>query len=107
MIGTLSSPPLAIASPAEKNDPKKVRAAAGDFEALLIGSLMKSMRETSSSGWLGTGEDKASESVMETAEQQLAQLLAAQGGLGLARLVSEGLSKPAAESGKTNPASGR
>ncbi|MBI4876737.1 MAG: hypothetical protein HY822_19040 [Acidobacteria bacterium] len=73
-------------------NPEKIRAAAGEFEALLIGSLLKSMREAGSSGWLGGGQDQASDSLLEIAEQQMARLMAAQGGLGLARLVASGLS---------------
>lgn len=86
------SPLLATGAPsAGRDDPRKIQEAAGDFEALLIASLLKSMREAGSSGWLGGGEDKASEPLIEIAEQQLARLMAAQGGLGLARLVSQGL----------------
>jgi Rod binding domain-containing protein len=105
------------ATPADRNDPKKVAAAAGEFEALLIGSLLKSMREAGSSGWLGTGDDKASESLMEIAEQQLSQVLASQGGLGLSRLISQGLvaastasqdaAQPAPAAAKTNSSGGR
>ncbi len=101
--------PLLAAGPAPRgqNDPKKIQAAAGDFEALLIASLLKSMREGGSSGWLGTGEDKASESLIEIAEQQLAKLVAAQGGLGLARMVSHGLSQPGLQTGDTKSPDGR
>lgn len=81
-------------------DPRKVRAAAGEFEALLIGSLLRSMREAGSGGWMGSGQEQASDSLMEIAEQQMARLMAAQGGLGLARLVTQGLTQdPAARRG--------
>lgn len=66
--------------------------AAGQFEALLMAQILKSARQ-SGSGWLGGG-DAASESATEYAEQQLASLLARGGGLGLARLIAEGLGKP-------------
>jgi flagellar protein FlgJ len=93
--------------PAERNDPQRIQATAGEFEALLIGSLLKSMREAGSSGWLGTGDDKASESLMEIAEQQLARVMATQGGLGLARMVVQGLAQPKAEATEQNAPAGR
>jgi Rod binding domain-containing protein len=67
--------------------------AAGQFEALLIGQILKSMREEGS-GWLGTGDDKAASSAMGFAEEQLAAALSAAGGLGLARIVKQGLQAP-------------
>ncbi|MBI4873282.1 MAG: rod-binding protein [Acidobacteria bacterium] len=78
-------------SPAVREDPAKVKDAACQFEALLIGQMLKAAREAGSSGWLGTGEDHSGESALEMAEQQFAQVMAAQGGLGLARMVIAGL----------------
>ncbi len=52
------------------------------------------MRESGEGGWLGTGEDQAGATMMEVAEEHLAQVLASQGGLGLANLVVEGLDRP-------------
>ncbi len=108
------SPFLTAPTPtAAKGDPEKIASTAGEFEALLIGSLLKSMREAGGAGWLGTGDDKSSESLMELAEQQLAQMMAAQGGLGLARVVAQGLTQEsggqaAAEpSTNTNPSGSR
>ncbi len=74
------------------NNPKSVEAAARQFEALMIGQMLKGAREAGSSeGWLGTGEDSSGTSVMEFAEQQFAQLMAAGGGMGLAKMVVEHL----------------
>jgi flagellar protein FlgJ len=73
--------------------PKNVHEAAQQFEALLIGQLFKNMREAGESGWLGTGEDHAGSTMMEVAEQHLAQTLATNGGLGLANLVEQGLNR--------------
>lgn len=83
-----STPP----TPGEKDSPSKVRDTASQFEGLLISQMLKSARE-SSSGGLG-GEDKSNDSIMEIAEQQLSAILASNGGLGLSRLVMQGLSKP-------------
>jgi flagellar protein FlgJ len=72
------------------DDPAKVRDAAQQFEALLIGQILKSVRE-SGAGWLGSGSDSSSDCATEFAEQHLATTLAQQGGLGLADLISKGL----------------
>jgi len=75
-----------------KDDPERVKDAARQFEALLIGQMLKSMRDAEG-GWLGTGEDKASASGMDYAQEMFAQALSANGGLGLARKVSGGLQR--------------
>lgn len=77
-----------------KDDPVKVRESAKQFEALLIGQMLKSMRD-SEGGWLGTDSDDASSSAMEYAQENFAQSLANNGGLGLAKLIVSGLQKPA------------
>ena len=92
-VSGVSRMPLAPAKPNHRDDPKRVADAAGQFEALLIGQLLKSMRESGEGGWLGTGEDQAGAQAMELAEEQMAQSLAQQGGFGLARLVVAGLKK--------------
>ena len=88
---TILAPGVAAdaASRAVKNDPAKVKDAATQLEALLIGQMLTQVREGSS---LEQG-DQASMSVREMAEQQLAQVMAANGGLGLANLVVQGLSR--------------
>jgi flagellar protein FlgJ len=75
-----------------KDDPKKVGDAAKQFEALLIGQMMKSMGEAEG-GWLGTGDDQSGSSAMEYAQETFAQSLSAKGGLGLASMVVKGLEK--------------
>jgi flagellar protein FlgJ len=73
-----------------KDDPKKVQDAAKQFEALLIGQMMKSMGEAEG-GWLGSGGDQSGSSAMEYAQETFAQSLASKGGLGLASMVVKGL----------------
>jgi len=72
------------------DDPAKVRGAAQQFEALLIGQMMRSVRE-SGSGWLGSGGDSSGDCATEYAEQQFATVMSQQGGLGLTNLISRGL----------------
>ncbi len=69
---------------------QKVTGAAKDFEALLIGQLLRSAREEDS-GWLGTGDDDASATAFGLGEEQLAKAMAAGGGLGLQKLIASGL----------------
>ena len=86
--------PVDAGAAAPKDDPVKVRESAKQFEALLIGQMLKSMRD-SEGGWLGTEGDDASSSAMEYAQENFAQSLANSGGLGLAKLVAGGLQKRA------------
>lgn len=74
-------------------DPERVKDAARQFEGLMLAQLLRSMR-SSEKGWLGTGEDETSDSMMELAEEQLARTMAEQGGIGLASMVVEGFEKP-------------
>jgi peptidoglycan hydrolase FlgJ len=84
--------------------PTQIRDSARQFEALLIGQIMRSVREANG-GWLGCGEDQAGSSMADYAEQQLAEVLSASGGLGLAALLEQGLrshSQPQTLSGSTS-----
>lgn len=74
-----------------RDDPKKIASAASDFEALLLTQMMKSAREAASVTSLD-GEDGGScDAVMDYAEQQFGAILARAGGLGIAKLVTLGL----------------
>jgi Rod binding domain-containing protein len=72
-------------------DPAKIRDAAQQFEALLLGQILRSTR--TGGGWLSVGEDPAGDCATEFAEQQLATMMAEHGGLGLAALISRGLQR--------------
>ncbi len=81
-----------------EDSPERIRETAQQFESVLLGMMLKSMREASGgSGWLGAGEDQSLLSISELAEQQVAQSLAASGGLGLARMVEDGLNRARVE----------
>lgn len=85
-----------LPSPSAAGDrPARLRQAAGEFEALLLAQLLKTMREER--GWMGTGEDQAGTSLLEIAEEHLAQVLASQGGLGLAGLLAQSLQSAQSE----------
>lgn len=77
--------------------PDKIHSTAQQFEALLIGELLKTSREAGSSGWLGTGEDDAAgETGVEVGEQEFARMLASSGGLGLSKTIEAGMRQNAA-----------
>lgn len=89
---TPSYTPAAAGAQTDKNakdSPEKIRDAAHQFESLLIGQLMRQVREAASL----EGGDQASAAIMEMAEQQFAQVLSAAGGLGLANLIVRGLDR--------------
>jgi len=93
------NPPLAIpaglttaAIPAKvlpTADAAKVREAGQQFEALLLNQILQTVSETG--GWLGSGEDSSSACATGLAQQQLASVMAKNGGIGLAALISQGL----------------
>jgi flagellar protein FlgJ len=81
----------AAAAPTTKADtPEKVRDAAQQFEALLIGQILRSARQ-GASGWFSDGENPSGEVATDYAEQQFAAVLAQRGGLGLADMIAKGL----------------
>ena len=89
-----SSGSAAQLSPSRKSS--KLADAAQQFEALMIGEMMKSAREDSPDGWLGSGSDSSEESAMGIAESQFAQAIARRGGFGLARMIEQSMSKTGA-----------
>jgi Rod binding domain-containing protein len=84
--------PTGTGSTARTDSPQKVHDAAQQFEALLMGQILRSARQ-GGSGWLGGGEDSSAECATDYAEQQLASVLAQGGGLGLADLIAKGLER--------------
>lgn len=93
---SLSLPSTGLATGSK---PSKLHNAAQQFEALLIGEMMKSVHESSSSGWLGSDDGEGGgNQAMEFAESQFANALAAHGGLGLARMVEKSVGQQSKQS---------
>lgn len=94
-ISSLPSPLSGVADTKTKNSPEKIKDAAQQFEALMIGQLLKTAREAASGsgGWFGTGEDETGQIPMEMAEQQLATTMAKQGGFGLTTTITRDLER--------------
>ena len=93
---TSTAAPSAALGADSKDSPQKIRKAATDFEALLIAQMLKSTREAGG-GITGDADeqDETNSTVIELGEQQLAQALSSNGGLGIANMVIAGLNKHA------------
>ena len=85
-----------LAAKPKADSPEKILKAAKQFEALLVGQMMKSMQD-SEGGWLGTGDDQSSSAAIEYGQEAFAQAMSASGGLGLAQMVAAGLQHSAKE----------
>ena len=74
-----------------QRSPEKIAEAAKQFESIILQQFLKSARQTSESqgGIFSSGQ--GNDTFTSIAEEHFAQALAAQGGLGLARLVAQGL----------------
>jgi len=111
--GILTAPGITtgVNTPPQKADtPQKTKDAAVQFEALLVGQILKAAHEEDG-GWLGAGEeDQTAGSAMQMADEYLAKALTSHGGLGLARMISHSLDQAAASastpanSSQTSPA---
>ena len=85
---TAAQPPPTIP---KDHDPAKIHDAAQQFEALLLGQILETISKDG--GWLGSGEDSASSCANGFAQEQLAAMMAKQGGFGLSKLIAEGLER--------------
>ena len=83
----LSTPGAASLGTQEAPKPKNAADAAKQFEALMIGQMLRTARASVSSG----EEDSTGETMFDLAGQQFAQMLANSGGFGLAKLITAGL----------------
>ncbi len=89
-LTTIMSTP---SSAAPEQSPEKIRNAARQFESLLIEQMLKSARDSGSGDWTGSSDDQTGSPMTDMAEQQFAQMLASNGGLGLAKMVVDGLDR--------------
>jgi Rod binding domain-containing protein len=67
--------------------PTKVEGAAKQFEALMIAQMLRTARENTED------QDSSGSTMLDLADQQFSQVLANNGGLGLAKLVVNGLNQ--------------
>ena len=89
---------------APKPDGKKIADAARQFEALMIGQILKAAHGSGSEGWLGAGDDdESSSTAIQVAEEYLGQAIANSGGLGIARMVIQGVDKSVSKPANSGP----
>lgn len=77
----------------QKDSPEKIRDTASQFEALLIGQVLKNAKQEKSEGMMGDDEDDSSASTTDLANDFFARSLASKGGIGLAQVFANGLEK--------------
>ena len=95
---TLGETTAATAVLPSARQPKGIVDAAKQFEALMISELLKEARGDEG-GWLGSGDDSENATTASLAEEQFAQALASNGGLGLSRQIVASMSRPQAATG--------
>jgi Rod binding domain-containing protein len=93
-ISSISLGSVALTSTAANGKPANAKEAATQFEGLLISEMLHSAHESNPGSLSGDEEDDAEgDTAFGIAAEQFAQLMAKQGGFGIAKLVSEGLSR--------------
>ena len=80
-----------VTSSHKTDSPEKIKDAASQFEALLIGQILKAAHGDSDEGSFGGDADPASASAMDFANDYFARAMAAKGGLGLTNMIVAGL----------------
>jgi Rod binding domain-containing protein len=90
---------MADSSVNQSDSPEKIKDAAQQFEGLLLSQLLSSVHQDG--GWLGSG-DSSSGAATGFAEQQLAGMIAKNGGLGLSGMIAKGLQRQSATAQATN-----
>jgi Rod binding domain-containing protein len=104
-VSLAESPLLSPATGGGNGKPTNAKEAATQFEGMLIGEMLRSVHD-SNSGSLDGDEDSDSESdtTYSMAADQFAQIMAKQGGFGVAKLLTQGLTTR--DSGGANAKSG-
>ena len=97
-IPPLSGSALGIPGAHTPDSPEKIKDAASQFEALLIGQILKAAHGDSEEASFGGESDPASASAMDFANDYFGRAMAAKGGLGLTNMIANGLEKQAAKS---------
>jgi Rod binding domain-containing protein len=92
-----------VASTHKADSPEKIKDAASQFEALMIGQILKAAHGDSDEGAFGGDADPASASAMDFANDYFARAMAAKGGLGLTNMIVAGLQKQATPAPDASP----
>src|SRR5579884_1593070 len=85
---------ISQSSPDVSAEVVKLARTARQFEALMIGEVLKAAHSSGSSSWMADDEDDgSSETAMDMGQEFLAQALADGGGIGLAKMVTDDLAR--------------
>jgi hypothetical protein len=86
---TLNQPcsfgPFSVGIPEGAVAANERRQAYEDFEALLLGDVLKNLRGSLGGSWLGEDAGAGEDAILEMAEQQMVRVLASQDILGIVR----------------------
>jgi len=82
---------VSLTSGSAPKNTAKITEAAKQFEALLIGQILR-QAHSSDGGWLGS-DDSSGSCATDFAEEQLANTIAQDGGFGLAKMIAKNLEK--------------
>jgi peptidoglycan hydrolase FlgJ len=91
----LVEPRLPAARSQAGDNPAQAKKVAQEFEAMFVGMMLKSMRETVGKDKL-TGGGHGEETFRSLLDQEYAQTAARQGGVGLAQMIEKELTRPGA-----------
>lgn len=90
MTSAIMSTPASVSlSTMTQVKPSRVQDSAQQFEALMIGQMLRSVHEASQD----TDSDTPGETMLDLANQQFSTLLAKNGGMGLAKMIVKGLER--------------
>ncbi len=86
--------PSGAASASGSGKPKDAKEAATQFEGLLIEEMLQSAHQANPGSLSGDDtDDSQSDTIFGMASQQFAQVMAKQGGFGLAKIVDQGIAR--------------
>ena len=97
MAGSVTPAAAMLPAPPQPR-PNTVEGAAKQFESLLIGEMLRSVRESTADD--EDECDNTKQTMLDVADQQFAQVLASNGGLGMARMIVHGLQQETIHAGK-------
>lgn len=91
-IQSLGKPlaPMGQTPPSKAND---LNGALEEFESLFASTLLRTAREASGGGWLGSESSAGSDGIMDFAEQHIAKAMAQQGAFGIAKTLKHALAQ--------------
>jgi Rod binding domain-containing protein len=93
----LITTPTGAANRVTPNDPKKIHEAACQFESLMIGEMLKTVKDAAGGDGLGGDEaDSSGGLATDMGQEFFAQAIASKGGLGLAATIERGVTTEAA-----------